>query len=68
MDLDRWFDELTHKYLELIQQLHFSCDESWHSVRIMINLYHTIKTGGLNDQNLCEFSRQIAFIKTVKFV
>lgn len=68
IDLDRWFNELTHKYLEMIQHVHLSCNEHWHHVKVMVSLYHTIKTGGLSEYNLREFSRQIAFLKTLKFL
>lgn len=53
-DLDRWFNELTHKYLEVIRVAHLTCTEDSFTVRTMIALYREIRS-----EKACAASMQL---------
>jgi hypothetical protein len=61
--MERWFDELTHKYLETMRRIHLHCNEGYTPVNLMIAMYKTIKTGELTEKNLHAFSVLIEFNK-----
>ncbi len=61
-DLDRWFNELTHKYLDLVCLAHLHCKERHDEVQAMVSWYRFIKNdpGKMIAEYLIELSKAIA--------
>ncbi len=56
-DLVRWFDELTHKYLEVVAAVHLSDSDDASQLR---DAYRNLLRDGLDQPGLERFSKLIA--------
>lgn len=54
-DLERWFNELTHKYLEYVRRCHLECIKEPLQFDVR-ELFEKIKLGGLNEPDVREFA------------
>lgn len=57
VDLNRWFNELTQKYLDIVRDAHLHCRES--SICEIRTTYHRLH-GHLDQLDLTLFSEQLA--------
>jgi hypothetical protein len=69
-DVERWFNELTHRYLEIIRIVHLRCWDHWPLVKVAVTAYRAIKRHPnpfLNKHQLWLFSTMLdtleAFIR-----
>jgi hypothetical protein len=63
-DLDRWFNELTHKYLEVVRWVHLLCLEE--EITSFKTYFRSIKkTGPLYEASLKHLSELIAFFENL---
>ncbi len=65
-DLDRWFNELTHRYLEIIRIVHLHCYDEWLMINVVAKEYRAIKLKPdpfLNETELAIFSGMLDTIQ-----